>query len=224
MRWLFWEIRKKRKVGPILNVCFTKVSFNRKSTGFVFCPNMIRPALQFWLLFVIFYSLKYTIANLDQNMWHLQLDFRHNCFLPIHHGHTQKERSRFRCIALHLATRYCLLDWQWWDLHCMQRLLHNPGTDKQLRHLTYPILHHRLSSRPQRRKLQLGPLLHLVLPLNELKMNFNIFLVPSLVLTESNSHWGFCILVLRLVCGWSVTKLLTTTFLWWCSTRCISSV
>ena len=173
---------------------------------------MIRPALQFWLLFIIIYSLKYTITNLDQNMWHLQLDFQHNCFLPIHYWHTQKERSRFQCIALHLATRYCLLDWQWWDFHCMQRLLHNPGTDKQLRHLTYPILHHRLSSRPQRRKLQLGPLLHLVLPLNELKMN--IFLYLSLVLTESNSHWGFCILVLRLVCGWSATKLLTTTFLW----------
>ena len=127
------------------------------------------------ILFIIIYSLKCTITNLDENMWHLQLDFRHNCFLPIHHGHTQKERSRFRCIALHLATRYCLLDWQWWDLHCMQRLFHNPGTDKQLRHLTYPILHHTLSSRPQRRKLQPGPLLHLVLPLNELKMNFNIF-------------------------------------------------
>ena len=168
---------------------------------------MIRPALQFWLLFIIIYSFKCTITNLGENMWHLQLDFRHNCFLPIHHGHTQKERSRFRCIALHLATRYCLLDWQWWDLHCMQRLLHNPGTDKQLRHRRYPILYHRLSSRPQRRTLQLGPLLRLVLPLNELKMNFNIFfLVPSLVLTESNSHWGFCILVLRLVCGWGVTK------------------
>ena len=173
MRWLFWEIRKKGKAGPILNVYFTEVL--QKVDWLECCPNMIRPALQFWLLFIIICSLKCTITNLDQNMWHLQLDFRHNCFLPIHHGHTQQERSRFRCIALHLATRYCLLDWQWWDLHCMQRLLHNPGTDKQLRHLTYPILHHTLTSRPQRRKLQLGPLLHLVLPLNELKMNFNIF-------------------------------------------------
>ena len=33
MRWLFWEIRKKGKAGPILNVCFTEVSFNRKPTG-----------------------------------------------------------------------------------------------------------------------------------------------------------------------------------------------
>ena len=36
MRWLFWENRKKGKAGPILNVCLTEVSFNRKSTGLCF--------------------------------------------------------------------------------------------------------------------------------------------------------------------------------------------
>ena len=36
MRWLFWENRKNGKAGPILNVCFTEVSFNRKSTSLCF--------------------------------------------------------------------------------------------------------------------------------------------------------------------------------------------